>query len=130
MINKTIRTIHKLRIFFFFFILISFLSILGADPISVSKFLGAKMGRAVGISVTAGVPPNPFNTLALQLKEKEERLAQKEVELNKREEELSRVSNLQTKLIWGMFAGIIVLFLLILLNYYLDYQRRKNEKNF
>ncbi len=129
MLEKIITTIHKLKIFFFLFILISFLSVLGTNPLDLGKFIGAQIGSAVGIKVTAGVPANPFNTLALQLKEKEEKLAQKEVELNKKEGELNRIASLQNKLILAMSIGIVVLFFLIILNYYLDYKRRQNEKN-
>ena len=46
------------------------------DTLSVGRYLVAQLGSAVG--VTASVPSNPFNTLAIQLEEKEINLNQKE----------------------------------------------------
>lgn len=127
MIRRIIKTIHYLRVYFFAFILVGFFFYVGANPVSVGKFIGAKFSRAVGMSVS--VPENPFNKLALQLKEKEDRLNNMESELNQREIEMAKnASSSQAKLIIGMGAGLILLFILIALNFYLDYRRRQQSK--
>jgi len=128
MLKSIIKIIHTLRVFFLAFILIYFLLILGINPVDVGKFIGAKFGSAVGMSIS--VPENPFNRLALQLKEKEERLVQKEQELNQKESELDSANNFsQNKLVFILMVGIIILFVLVLLNYYFDYRRKKKAKN-
>jgi len=126
MIRKTVKHIHKFRIAFFSFILISFLYTVGVSPIDYTKYLGARFSSAVGVSSTASVPANPMNTLAMQLKEKEDRLNIWESQLDKRETDLrSESAVLENKVIWGMMIGIFILFFLILLNYFLDWHRRK-----
>jgi hypothetical protein len=126
MFKKIIRAIHYLRVYFLVFITISFFYYLGLQPVNVSKFIGAKMGRAVGMSIS--VPENPFNHLALQLDEKQSRLAVQENDLEKRELALTSInSGPQYKLIIVLATGIVVLFILILLNFYFDYRRRKQS---
>ena len=127
MIKKAFKLIHALRVFFLCFIIVGSLYLIGLSPVSITKFIGAKLGSAVGVSTS--VPENPFNKLASQLKEKEEALALKEQELNLKAEELSSDNGGQDILIIVLGAGIVVLFGLVLLNYYLDYRRRKNEEN-
>ncbi|MEA3398256.1 MAG: hypothetical protein U9R06_00740 [Patescibacteria group bacterium] len=122
MVIKIFKFIHTLRVFFLVFIIVAFLFVLGINPVSISKFLGAKLGSAIGMSTS--VPENPFNKLALQLKEKEEKLIQREQELDAREKELEP-QNKNEYLITALGLGIIVLFALVLLNYYLDYRRKK-----
>ena len=100
---------------------------IGLSPVSITKFFGAKLGSAVGVSTS--VPENPFNKLAGQLKQKEEELALREQELNLKAEELDSGNNSQDLLIIVLGIGIVVLFALVLLNYYLDYRRRKNEQS-
>lgn len=121
MIKKTVRKIHDLRIFFLAFILVSFLYQIGLGPMDVSKMIGARFSSAIGMNV--GVPENPINSLAKQLDEKEKKLAQKETELAQREEDLKKIIR-EDKTIVFMGLGIIVLFILVLLNYFLDYRRR------
>ena len=128
MFKKTVKHIHSFRIFLFSFILISFLYTVGVSPIDYTKYLGARFSSAVGIGSSASVPPNPMNTLALQLKEKEDRLDIRESQLDKRETDLrSSSSVMQNRVIWGMMAGIIILFILIILNFILDWHRRKTR---
>jgi len=126
MLKRTIKYIHNLRIVLFVFIAVSFLYTVGVSPVDYTKYLGARFSSAVGVGSSASVPPNPMNTLALQLKEKENRLNIRESQLNKRETDLkSPNSVMQNKVIWGMMIGIIALFVLIMINYILDWRRRK-----
>jgi hypothetical protein len=125
MIIRVFKFIHTLRIFFLCFIIVGFLYIIGLNPVSIAKFIGAKFGFAVGMSTS--VPENSFNQLASQLKEKENALAQREKELKIRADELQKENDGNDFLVVALGAGIIVLFALVLLNYYLDYKRRKNE---
>ncbi len=129
MLKRTVKFIHNLRLFLFAFILVSFLYTVGVSPIDFTKYMGASFSSAVGMTSEANVPPNPFNTLALQLKEKEERLDAREAQLNERESQIQSPNYvLQNKIIWGMIIGIIVLFILILVNFFLDIRRRKLNK--
>jgi hypothetical protein len=127
MIKKIIKIIHYLRVYFLAFITVAFLYFVGLQPIEVGKFVGAKLSRAVGMSVS--IPANPFNRLALQLEEKEDKLNKKELELNQIEEKLKNTPPSSSNNFWLYFlaGGIIVLFILILINYYFDYKRRKKE---
>lgn len=126
MIKKTIRAIHDLRLLFLSIIIVSFFYVIGINPVNTSQFIGSKIGRAVGMSVS--IPENPFNKLAVQLKEKEEILNQRENELNQKAEELNQKSkNTQSPMIIALMIGIVILFLLVLINYYLDYRRRQTE---
>ncbi|OGF27200.1 hypothetical protein A2331_03450 [Candidatus Falkowbacteria bacterium RIFOXYB2_FULL_34_18] len=125
MLKKTIKTIHNLRIFFLAFILVSFLYNIGLGPIDIGKIIGAKFSSAIGVS--AGVPANQINTLAMQLEEKEKKLAQKEQELIKKEEDLRKIIR-EDKTVIFLMVGIVVLFILVMLNYYFDYRRRKKSK--
>jgi len=128
MIKKIIKFIHELRILFLILIIFGFFGVIGINPINVSQFFGAKLGEAVGMSVS--VPENPFNKLALQLEEKENSLNVREVELQKREQNLDSGGvpiDGQKNVIVLLMVGIIVLFILVLVNYYLDYQRRKTD---
>ncbi|MDA3840419.1 MAG: hypothetical protein PF572_04980 [Patescibacteria group bacterium] len=128
MLKKTVKHIHKFRILLFSFILFSFLHTVGVSPIDYTKYLGANFSRAVGIGSSASVPPNPMNTLALQLKDKEDWLNTRESQLDKRETDLKSASSvLQNKVIWGMIIGIVVLFLLILINFVMDWRRKKKS---
>ncbi len=123
MIKTFVKTVHKLRIFFLIYIIAGSLVMANINPIDVGRFIGAKIGSAVGMSLS--VPENPINKLALQLKEKEADLAQKEQDLNAREKALNDRNN---PLMIVLTVGIGVLFALILLNYYLDYRRRRRER--
>ena len=126
MFLRTARKIHKFRILFFSFILVSFLYTVGISPIDYTKYLGARFSSAVGVSSSASVPANPMNTLAMQLKEKEDRLNTREAQLDKKETDLkSSNAVLESKVIWGMIFGIFTLFFLIILNFILDLRRRK-----
>jgi len=128
MLHHIIKFIHDLRILLFAIILVSFMYNVGVDPIDVGRFIGAKLGRAIGISTSTSVPPNPFNSLALQLEEKKKFLDDKEDYLNQKEEEiyLKNVRE-QRRLIIILAAGLAVLLVLIAVNFYLDYKRKKKN---
>jgi len=124
MLKKTAKQVHELRVYLFALIVVIFFFELGLSPIDITKFAGSKIGSAVGMSV--GVAENPFNKLALQLEEKEKILEEKEIELNKKEAELNKESILDNdSLLLFSAGGILVLLVLILINFYLDYKRRK-----
>lgn len=126
MIKKTAKKIHELRIFFLIVIIAGFFVTLGMNPVDVTMFFGAKLGSAVGMSV--GVGENPVNKIAKQLKDKETELNQKEYDLLIREKSLAdNTIARQRMLIIVMAVGIIILFILVTLNYYLDYRRRKDK---
>lgn len=128
MLHKSISIIHQLRVYFLFVIIIAFLASAGINPVDVGIFYGTKIGSAVGMS--SSVAENPFNKLALDLKNKENSLSQKEQALNAREAVLnSQIGSNQAVLLWVIIAGILILFILIIINFILDYRRRKNEKN-
>ena len=125
---EIIKIIHKLRIYFLLFISLMFMIQVGLNPIDTGVFMGAKFGKAIGMAVS--VPENPFNKLALQLKEKEAGLNEREKALDVREQELSvekkEVSNWP---LWGMGVGIIILFFLVLTNFYLDFYNRSRKES-
>lgn len=129
MIKKTIEHVHNLRIFFSALILVCFLSVIGLNPVDIGKYIGLKIVKAVDKSTaTASIEPNPYNTLAKQLRDKQLALNDREQVLTDKEAELLRINAGQNKIIFGLAAGIIILFILISMNYYLDYRRRKAAK--
>ncbi len=125
MLNKTIKKIHHYRLLFLFTISFVFLAFLGLNPVDLSKYYGAKFGSAVGMSV--GIPENPVNKIAMQLKEKEKSLNTRASILDERELALTKTPNNDQFIVYLMGAGIITLFLLIVINFYLD--RRHRSKN-
>ena len=79
------------------------------------------------VGVMVGVEPNPYNSIAQQLEEKEKELTQYEEELKNREETINTETvsiNQQTLYLIIGVAGI--LFVLLGTNFYLDWKRRKN----
>lgn len=100
---------------------------LGLNPIDTSVFIGARFSRAIGMSVS--VPENPFNKLALELKQKETKLDAREKELDARELSLLTEKKKKTDwVLWGMGGGIIILFILVLMNFYLDFLNRLKKR--
>ncbi len=128
MLHKIVKFIHNLRIFLFALILVSFLYNIGVDPVDIGRFLGAKIGHAIGIGTSTSVPPNPFNNAAVQLAQKEQILDERENYLNQKEKEIyvKRIRE-QQLLIYVLSAGIVVLFVLISVNFYLDIKRKKGK---
>jgi hypothetical protein len=129
MFNKIVSFFHNLRLLFLAVIIVTLLYNFGLNPVNVGRYVGAQFGRAVGLSV--GVPENPFNKLALQLEEKEDQLNVREKSLNEQEAKLAAQAEVRySPLLTGLTIGVIILFLLVIFNYYLDYRRKKRaEKN-
>ena len=88
------------------------------DTLTVSRYFVAQVGSAIGVSVN--IMPNPFNTLAQQLAEKEEELLQRETLLLAEQEGKTQGGIV---LYLSLAIGAVLLFL-ILLNFYLDYRKR------
>lgn len=85
---------------------------------SVSRMLA---NAAVGVSM--GVEPNPYNTLALQLSDKEKELVVREERILALEAELGDARSLETYLATGSLALSVLLFALVGLNFYRDARR-------
>ena len=92
------------------------------NPLDLGGYLGARVG-SVGNQVE--VAENPYNTLARELKEKEEELDEREKVLLQTLEERDRENRWVSNLILG---SITVLFVLLLFNFYLDYRTRQEEE--
>ena len=113
---------------FFLLIVVAVISqsVFNANPVTIGKYFIAQIGSSVGIMTS--VPPNPFNTLAQQLKEKELALLDKERELAQEEAALGKKIDkelaTQNKIL--LYLSIIggILLILILFNFYFDYKRR------
>lgn len=72
-------------------------------------------------SVSMSVNENPYNKVAAQLQQKEKALSERELLVKKYETELQR-GNMATTL------AILVLALLVMLNFYLDYHRKRLDQ--
>jgi len=123
MLKRTVKYIHNLRILFLFFIPFCFFLVLGLNPIDLGKILKTKMGQAVGMSV--GVPENRYNKLAAQLEAKEDGLDERERDIKLLEERIVNSYGDQERLVILLSIGIVILFILVFINYYLDYKKRK-----
>jgi hypothetical protein len=113
-----------LILFLFFLTLLVYskfvLKIHSTDLVSYSL---ASLGSSVGVSVS--VPPNPYNTLASQLQEWQTRLEEKEKLLTQKEIALNQKSVFQGEIISKLVAALlIIIFLLILANFYFDFKFR------
>lgn len=130
MLKKIIQAIHRARLSLSILVLVLFLALIGLNPINLTEYLSAKFSLAVENMnrATAKVEPNPYNTLAMQLLDKEQGLNDKEKMLREKESQLVSINSGQTKIIYGLAIGIMILFCLILFNYYLDYRRRHKKE--
>ena len=126
MFHKIFKFIHDLKVFFLAIIFLSFFNILGANPLDIGRYFGAQFSQAVGMSVS--IPDNPFNKLAIQLKDKEKNLNERELALINREKSLSNTDKFQNRIIYAVGIGMIILLILIVVNFFLDYQRRRNGR--
>jgi len=82
--------------------------------------------QAAPISMTAAVFPNNLNTVAAQLKLKEDALFGKENELRKKELSLQdAIAREKNKLFFYFGAAGGILFLLVIYNFYFDYKRNR-----
>lgn len=123
MIKRTVKYVHNLRILSLFFIPFCFFLVLGINPIDLSKIIKGEIGQAVGMSV--GVPENRYNKLAAQLENKENMLNEREGELALLEKKMSDSYGGQETLVMLLFVGMVILFILVFINYYLDHKKRK-----
>lgn len=123
MVRKSVKIIHEMRILFLFFIPFCFFLVLGLNPIDVGKIIKVKVGQAVGMSV--GVPENKYNKVAAQLEAKEDRLNEREQDIRLLEERIVNSYGGQERLVMFLSAGIVILFILVFVNYYLDYKKKK-----
>ena len=100
------------------------------NPFDITGYLVAQVGSSMGVSMS--VSENPFNTLAQQLEEKEAQLQEKEKALEQKETGLGgQIFPSFDKIILGLIAGLlIILFVLILLNFYFDYRHRKFQRDY
>lgn len=82
---------------------------------------------ATAVGASAGVDPNPINTLAAQLKEKEASLDQREQVLSQIEDEIVAKNSSTNTIAFISLGGSLLLFLLVGLNFYFDTKRRRNQ---
>lgn len=106
---------------------LAFLFFLNINPADIGSFLGANIGGAVSTTINkASVTENPFNKLALDLSKKEKELNRYEQLLLEREREIEGNSSLvSNKALMSIGALLAALLILIILNFYFDYKRRK-----
>jgi len=122
-------------LFFFFLFLLGYSKIiLRIAPTDLVSYSLASLGSAVGVSVS--VPPNPYNTIAVQLQDWQNKLIEKEKTLNQKELELRQKSVIQGEIISKLIVALLgIIFLLVLINFYLDFKFRvkilsRGKKNF
>ena len=88
--------------------------------------------NTAGVGASVAVQPNPYNTLAQQVTEKERELDQREKEIIVREREVETTRFVetrdQTSLIYTTLVGLLLL-ALILLNFVLDARRNRNNSS-
>ncbi len=118
----------SLKLFFLTIIIYGLLTVWGANPAKLSYFLGSRLSYGQGVGISASVKPNPYNTLALQLKHKEQRLNQREQELKQKEQEINNQVFGQKIIIFSLVMAVILLFILVLTNFYLDYRRNRHYR--
>ena len=127
--NKTVSKTIFILVFFLIFVVVFSWIYFGVNPGSMAKYFLAQVGSTIGVSVS--VPPNPFNQLAQQLKEKEKFLLEKEKAFEQKEAGLEE-GNIFTKknrsLILVVSGGILLVLILIILNFYFDYRYRRKGK--
>ncbi len=116
------------KLFLIAVIIYGFLITWGANPAKLNYFIGSSPSLGQGVGISASVKPNPYNTLALQLKQKEEKLNQREQELKQKEQKLNNQVFGQRIIIFSLMAAVALLFVLVLTNFYLDYKRNRHYR--
>jgi len=97
-------------------------------PAMIAANLGRMLANAsVGMSV--GVEPNPYNTLASDLKKMEDDLDARERRILSLEEELRGRRAMETYLAYGSLALSACLFMLVGVNFYLDSRRTRERQS-
>lgn len=94
-------------------------------PATIATRIEGMLANA-SIGVSLGVEPNPYNTLAADLKQMETDLDERERRILSLERELKRSRTTETYLAYGSLALSTCLFMLVGLNFYWD--RRRNER--
>ena len=92
-------------------------------PIALGKYFLTQLSSTIGVSVS--IAPNPFNTAAEQLQEKERALSVKENDLKQKEEQTVKEKSGLERFNIYLLAGGGFLLGLILFNFYLDFRRKK-----
>jgi len=86
-----------------------------------------KSGADDRVSMTASVFPNPVNTVAKQLQDKELALSAKESQLALKEGVIDeQIAKERDKILFYLAIAGGVLFSMILFNFYLDFKRKKS----
>ena len=103
-----------------------------ASYVSPPRELVSRAGEMLGsaaVGVAAGVPENPYNTLAQQLQAKEAELNEREAALRGNDAGTAQNDGFfnEPMAVVSFFISII-LFVLLLLNYYFDWHRQKYGK--
>ncbi len=96
-------------------------------PMTLAHDMRATL-TATAVGATAGVDPNPINTLAQQLKEKETSLDQREQVLSQIEERIVAKNSSNNMIAFMSLGGSLLLFLLVGLNFYLDTKRHRDQR--
>lgn len=82
---------------------------------------------AASVSVSAGVPPNPINTLNEQLNQKAAQLDVQQKHIQDLQQTLSATASANDRLgLYSLFASALLL-LLVLANFYFDWRRNHGK---
>lgn len=122
------KIVHNLKTYLLALIVLAYLYEVGVSPVDLGEYMAAKASLAyTSTSMTATITPNPSNTLAAQLQEKEAMLKKKEAELAQKEAALNNVGNIwQNKSFLILFLMIFALLFLIVANFFLDFKRQRH----
>jgi hypothetical protein len=115
-------TVFCIAVVFSFCLFMMFL-----NPLHPVFFLGERLSAATnGVSNYASVPVNPMNKLALQLDQKQKELEDKERFLDDRALAMERDNSVwRNRLLLGVLAALVALFILVSVNFYFDSRRSK-----
>ena len=124
---RLLKKIWRNAVVFFMATVFAFaLFTLFLNPLQPIFFLGGQLRAASNVSNLASVPANPINKIALQLNEKEKELSVKEQNLNERALSIERENSFwKNRLLLGILIALIAVFVLLLVNFYLDSRRAK-----
>ena len=88
-------------------------------------------GMLAQVGVVVGVAPNPYNTLNDQLDQKQLAIDQEQADLAAREAALASTtqnsSAMPSAYTWSLGIAVVVLALLVILNFYLDWRRERGS---
>jgi LPS O-antigen subunit length determinant protein (WzzB/FepE family) len=84
---------------------------------------------SAAVGVVVGVPENKYNTLAKQLAEKEDALTAREQALNAQAQESAAAQSFAERFGVVAFGFSAVALALILLNFYFDYRRGREDRS-